>query len=367
LVLNYFGQGALLLTNPQAANNPFYRLAPDWALYPLLVVATLAAIIASQAIISGSFSLTQQAVQLGYLPRVNITHTSATEIGQIYIPGANWALMVATLGVVFGFRSSSGLANAYGVALTTTMVITTTLAFFVTHRMWGWSVWLSGLVTLGFLIPDLSFLGANFIKIEAGGWFPLLVATTFYILMTTWKSGRRVLAQRLLSGVTLEEFLNSISAHSPIRVPGTAVFMTQDPVGTPTTLLHNLKHNKVLHEKVVLLTVITEDVPHLPDDRRLQMTDMGKGFYRVIGRYGFMEDPNVPELLQSAARPGLEFNRMETTYFFGRETLIPSKRADMHLWRKRLFSLMARNAHRATAFFRIPPNRVVELGAQVEL
>jgi KUP system potassium uptake protein len=233
--------------------------------------------------------------------------------------------------------------------------------------MWGWSGWLAGLVTIGFLIPDLSFLGANFIKIEAGGWFPLLVAMAFYLLMTTWKAGRRVLALRLLSGVTLEEFLNNITDRSPMRVPGTAVFMTQDPVGTPTTLLHNLKHNKVLHDRIVLLTILTKDVPHVPGDERLQVTDMGKGFYRVIGQYGFMEDPNVPELLQSAARPGLQFNRMETTYFLGRETLIPSKRPEMQLWRKRLFALMARNAHRATAFFRIPPNRVVELGAQVEL
>jgi len=365
LVLNYLGQGALVLSNPEAAHNPFYRLAPDWALYPLLMLATMAAVIASQALISGAFSLTRQAVQLGYLPRVNIVHTSATEIGQIYIPGVNWGLMVATVVLVFGFRSSSGLANAYGVALTTTMVITTALAHIVARRLWGWKWWQAGLVTGLFLVVDLAFFGANIIKIEAGGWFPLAIAAAIYILMTTWKAGRRLLATRLKAGtMPLDLFLENVDTSH--RVPGVAVFMTQEPEGVPVTLLHNLKHNKVLHERVVLLTIVGEEIPYVRTAERLKVEDLGKGFVRMIARYGFMEDPNVPELLERAKAFGLEFKPLETSYFLGRETLIPSQKPGMAKWRTRLFGFMSQNAHRATAYFRIPPNRVVELGSQVE-
>lgn len=368
LLLNYFGQGALVLSNPEAADNPFFRLAPDWALYPLLVLAIMAAVIASQAVISGAFSLTRQAVQLGYLPRANIVHTSETEIGQIYIPGVNWGLMVATLVLVFGFRSSSGLANAYGVALTTTMVITTVLAHLVARRLWGWKWWQSLAVTGVFLLIDLAFFGASIIKVAQGGWFPLAIAATIYAVMTTWKAGRRLLADRLRAGgMPLDLFLGNIDTSG--RVPGVAVFMTQEPEGVPVTLLHNLKHNKVLHERVVLLTIMGEEIPYVRSAERLKVQDLGKGFYRIIGRYGFMEDPNVPELLEraKAAGDGLEFKPLETTYFLGRETLIPSQKPGMARWRTRLFGFMSRNAHRATSYFRIPPNRVVELGAQVEL
>ena len=367
LVLNYFGQGALLMTNPAAAENPFYHLAPDWMLYPLVIMATSAAVIASQAVISGAFSLTRQAVQLGYSPRVEIDHTSKEEIGQIYIPGINWLLMFSTIGLVLGFRSSSALAGAYGVAVATTMVITTILAYVVARELWGWKPWTAALVLGGFLVVDLAFFGANILKVGQGGWFPLVVAGAVYTLMTTWKAGRRLLAARLRSGsLPLGQFLDHVGPTS-LRVPGVAVFMTQEPQGTPVTLLHNLKHNKVLHQTVVLLTIQGLEVPHAPSDDRVKVEDLGKGFYRIIGRFGFMDDPHVPDLLARAKPFGLEFKQLETTFFLGRETLIPTKKPGMALWRERLFALMAQNAHRATAYFRIPPNRVVELGAQVEL
>ncbi|MGQ0702793.1 MAG: potassium transporter Kup [Gemmatimonadales bacterium] len=379
LLLNYLGQGALVLTDPETAHNPFYRLAPEWFLYPLLVIATCAAIIASQAIISGSFSLTRQAVQLGYLPRSRITHTSAHEIGQIYVPVVNWALMVGVLGVVFGFRSAGGLANAYGVALTTTMVITTLLATFVSRRLWGWSRWLATAVTAAFLVPDLAFFGSNFIKITAGGWFPLLVALVFYIVMTTWKRGRGIVVTTMReAAVPLDAFIRDFPSRLP-RVPGTAVIMTSDATIAPPVLMHHLKHNKVVHQRVILLSVVTKEVPHVTDSERVKLTALGHGFYVLVAAYGFMESPHVPQLLASLESQGLEIKLMETTFYLGRETLIPThatrpKRAAlrakglwMAMWRKKLFVVMTNNARSATAFFHLPANRVVELGAQVQI
>jgi KUP system potassium uptake protein len=368
LLLNYFGQGALVLRDPRTAVNPFYHLAPQWALYPLVALATMATVIASQAMISGAFSLTRQAVQLGYLPRTRIEHTSAREIGQIYIPGVNWSLMVATIGVVLGFRSSSNLAAAYGIAVTLTMIITTILAGVVSRRRLGWGVAVATLVTAGFLFIDLSFFAANAVKFAQGGWFPVLVALVVFTLMTTWRRGRSILGQRLSEGIVSDEiFQKSIAKRPPTRVPGTAVFLDRTSGGTPPSLLHNVKHNKVLHERVVFVTVVTEEVPHVREKERVEVHEIGQGFYRVTLRYGFMEDPDVPRALASIHHPGLEFPPGDTTYFLGKETVFASKKPGMAIWRERIFAIMSRNALSATAFFRLPPNRVVELGAQIEI
>jgi KUP system potassium uptake protein len=369
LLLNYFGQGALLIHTPAAVENPFYRMVPPWALYPVVIIATAATVIASQALISGAFSLTMQAVQLGYLPRVAIDHTSAREFGQIYIPGVNWTLMVACIGLVLGFRSSSNIAAAYGVAVTTTMVITTLLFFVVARERWKWSLPVVLTVTGFFLAVDLAFWGANILKVPHGGWFPLVVGAIIFGVMTTWKRGRRILAERLEAGglLPMELFLNDLKAKSPTRVPGTAVFLYGNPEATPPALLHNLKHNKVLHERVVFLAVETAEVPHVPLEERARVEDLGQSCYRITLHYGFMEEPNVPQALQELHAKGLAFQRLETTYFLGRETLIPSPKPGMALWRERLFTVMHRNARTATSFFCLPPNRVVELGAQIEL
>jgi KUP system potassium uptake protein len=368
LVLNYFGQGALLLRTPEAAHNPFYRMGPDWALYPMVLLATTATVIASQAVISGAFSLTRQAVQLGYSPRVQIEHTSAREIGQIYIPGINWILMIATIGLVVGFHSSSNLAAAYGVAVTTTMVITTILLSIVAREIWNWSLPKALLILAMFLWIDLSFFGANIVKIHQGGWFPLAIAAIVFTLMTTWRRGRQILNARLAEdSLSVDLFLKDVAAHPPVRVRGTAVFMTRTPEGVPPTLLHNLKHNKVLHEHVVFLTVVTEESPHVPAEERLAGEDLGEGFYRLLIRYGFMEDADIPEVLRRVDLPGLGFPPGDTTYFLGKETVLATPRPGMALWRERLFALMSRNARSATSFFRLPPNRVVELGAQIEI
>jgi KUP system potassium uptake protein len=368
LLLNYFGQGALLMHTPAAAENPFYRMAPEWALYPVVCIATAATVIASQALISGAFSLTMQAVQLGYIPRVAIDHTSAREFGQIYIPAVNWALMVACVGLVLGFRSSSDLAAAYGVAVTTTMAITTLLLFVVMQERWGWSMLAAGLSTSFFLAIDLAFWGANLIKIPHGGWFPLVAGALIFGMMATWKRGRQILTERLSEGaLPVGAFVQDAAAGSSPRVPGTAVFMYSNPEATPPALLHNLKHNKVLHDRVVFLAVVTAEIPHVPPEKRAAVEDLGHGFYRLRLNYGFMEEPNVPESLRALRVRGLEFKPLETTYFLGRETLISSRRPGMALWREHLFAVMNRNARTATSFFCLPPNRVVELGAQVEL
>ncbi len=370
LLLNYFGQGALLIRDPAAIENPFYRMGPDWALYPMVAIATAATVIASQAVISGSFSLAMQSVQFGYSPRLNIEHTSATEIGQIYIPAVNWALMVACIGLVIGFGSSSNLAAAYGVAVTTTMVITTVLFYVLAREKWGWSAPLAAAVAGAFAVIDLSFWGSNLVKIPDGGWFPLLIAGLVFTLMTTWKTGRQILAARVKAGeLPVQHFIESIAPRPPQRVPGTAVFMSGDPEGTPPALLHNLKHNKVLHEQVVFLAVLTEEVPHVARVDRAEVRVHDHGFFSLVLRYGFMEDVDVPRALAALdGRNALELEPMQTTYFLGRETLIARRRVQgMALWREKLFAFMSRNARSATSFFRLPPNRVVELGAQVEL
>ena len=367
LILNYLGQGAMLLTHPETAESPFYLLAPRWALYPLVALATMAAIIASQALISGAFSLTRQAIQLGYSPRLEIAYTSPHQQGQIYMPQVNWLLMLCTIGLVLGFRSSSALAAAYGIAVTSTMVITTLLAYLVARRSWGVPRAVAGTLAAFFLFIELGFFAANVIKIPHGGWFPLVIGAFLYLLLSTWKKGRALLATRLRERMyPFERFMEDIAARPPHRVPGTAVFMTGNLIGTPATLLHNLEHNQVLHEQVILLTVVTRDVPHVPDAERVEVQPLGHGFYRYNIYYGFMEEPDVPGALLTA-QTGLPLDVAHTTFFLGVETLLSTEREGMGRWRERLFALMSRNAQRATTFFRIPPERVVELGMQIEL
>jgi KUP system potassium uptake protein len=368
LLLSYFGQGALLLSNPASAVHPFYHLAPAWALYPLVALATAATIVASQAVISGCFSLTRQAIQLGFSPRMQIQHTSPSEIGQIYVARINWVLMAATAGLVLGFQSASKLAAAYGLAVTTTMVITTMLLYVVTRELWHWPRWVTLPAVAVFLTVDVSFFTANVVKIAHGGWFPLVVAATVFMLMSTWKRGRQILAERLRLGeLPVRAFIEDLIANPPLRVPGTAVFLSGRAYGVPPALLHNLKHNRVLHERVVLLTVLTVEQPRVRREERIDAEALDAGFWRLVVRYGFMEGPDVPDALLLAKAKGLEMDPMTTTFFLGRETLIATKRPGMALWRERLFALMARNAQRATAYYHIPPNRVIEIGAEVEL
>jgi KUP system potassium uptake protein len=368
LLLNYFGQGALLLENASAAEQPFFLLAPSWALLPLVGLATAAAIIASQALISGAFSLTRQAIQLGYSPRLDIDHTSSQEMGQVYVPQVNWALMISTICIVIGFKSSSALAAAYGIAVTMTMVITAMLLHVVATERWKWPLPVALLVTGVFLSIDLAFFGANALKIAHGGWLPLVIAWVLFTMMTTWKTGRRILADRLTArAIPLEDFMAAVEAHPPVRVPGTSVFMTAQPRGTPPALAHNLRHNKVLHEYVVILTVTTQPVPHVADEDQVTVQPLGRNVFNVAVRYGFMQDPHVPEALALAREKGLVMDQEDITFFLGRETIIVTKRPGMALWREKLFVLMARNAVRATAFFRLPAERVVELGVQVEM
>jgi KUP system potassium uptake protein len=367
LIINYFGQGALLIHQPEAAGQPFFLLAPAWARLPLVFLATAAAIIASQALISGAFSLTRQAVQLGYSPRLDIAHTSSHEMGQVYVPHVNWALMLMTIAIVIGFKSSSALAAAYGIAVTMTMVITALLLHVVMTDRWKWPPAVAYLVTGMFLTIDLSFFAANVLKVLHGGWLTIVIGTVLFTLMTTWKRGRQILAARLSArSIPIEAFLARIREHPPVRVPGTAVFMTAQPHGTPPALTHNLRYNKVLHDTVVVLSVQTQTVPHVPDDERVAVTPLGDGLFEVAVRYGFMEDPDVPAALESARERGLAVGH-DVLYFLGRETIIVTAKEGMAPWRETLFVLMARNAQRATAFFRLPAERVVELGVQVEM
>jgi KUP system potassium uptake protein len=373
LLLNYFGQGALLLANPATLINPFYLLAPAWALYPMVVLATWATVIASQAVISGAFSISAQAVHLGYLPRLNVRHTSAQTVGQIYIPGINWLLLAGVVLLVLGFRSSSNLAAAYGIAVSGTMAITTVLAGIVARSRWGWPTALVVVVFGAFLAIDLTFLSANSLKIFAGGWFPIVLAAAVFFLMSTWHRGREVMFERLYRGApSLRAFLTSLSRRPPTRVPGTAVFLTANPDGVPRALLHNLKHNKVLHERVVVLKVETEHVPRVPAARRLEIEHLGANFHRVLVRYGFMERPDVPAALRSCQLGPPEPTLMDPTlmdisFFLSRETFIPSARPDLSWWQEQIFIRMANAALDATRFFRLPPNRVVELGSQIEI
>jgi KUP system potassium uptake protein len=371
LLLNYFGQGALILTDPAGAENPFFMLAPRVLLYPLIILATLAAITASQALISGAFSLTQQAVQLGYSPRVNIVHTSKTETGQIYIPEVNRALMIMCVLVVLGFGSVDALGATYGIALTITMAITTILFYELARSQWNWSLRKAGAFAAFFLIIDFAFMGANLLKFVHGGWVPLMIALAVFGLMTTWYRGRKHVQKMLKrASLPIDLFLDSVAENKPYRVPGTAIFMTSDAEGAPLVLLHHLKHNKILHQQVVLLSVLPTTVPEISEAERVQVTQLREGFWRVKARYGFMETPNVPDVLKKCAAEGLIAKPLETTYYLGRERLIPlpSSESKVRLakWRKTMFVFMSANSRTATEFFQIPPNRVVELGAQMQ-
>ena len=369
LLVNYFGQAALMLINPEAARQPFFALAPGWALFPLVLLATLSTVIASQAVISGAFSLTRQAVQLDQCPHVHIVQTSEEEIGQIYIPSVNWLLMIVTISLVLGFGSSTRLAGAYGVAVTTTMVITGVLAFLVAVRKWHWHPLTAGLVMAAFLTVDLAFFGANLLKISSGGWFPLVAGSVVFTLMATWHRGREILAAHFKKErEPLESFLARIAANPPPRVPGTAVFVVDPVPGTPPQLQHHLAHNQALHRQVVLLSVVTKGVPRVTADKRLEIKTLEQGFALVTVNYGFMQSPNVPVALRECGTLGLVVDADSTTFYLSRETLIPSlKRRGMMLWREKLFAFMTRNALPATDFYRIPPERVVELGIRIEI
>jgi KUP system potassium uptake protein len=368
LVLNYFGQGALLLTDPASIKNPFYLLAPTWALYPMVGLATLATVIASQAVISGTYSMTLQAIQLGYAPRMEVQHTSGQAMGQIYMPGVNWALLVAVALLVLGFESSSNLAAAYGIAVTGTMVITTVLAFIVVRKLWHWSRLTSVLVAGSFLAVDLAYFLSNALKFRHGGWFPLVLGVMLFVAMATWKRGRQLLEARLAGqAIPLQQFVENVSASTINSIPGTALFMTPNPDMTPHALIHSLKHYKSLHERVVIMTVETRDVPYVTARQRVRVQQLNPRFYKARVYFGFMDEPDLPAALEQCAEQGLPLELMDTSFFLGRETLIPKLESDMPLWREKLFIAMFRNAGNAAAYFRIPPNRVVELGTQVVL
>jgi KUP system potassium uptake protein len=367
LMLNYLGQGALLLDVPEAVRNPFYLMAPEWARLPLVGIATLATIIASQAVISGAFSVTRQAIQLGFLPRLNIQHTSAKAEGQIYIPIVNWTLLVLVVLLVLGFQESTKLAAAYGIAVTGTMFITSCMMSVVLFRIWKWNELLASVVIGLFLLVDGAYFASNLTKFVDGGWFPLLVAAVVFVVLTTWATGRRLLRQRLAEGaIPLQIFIKS-TAGSLHRVRGTSVFMTSSAESLPSALLHNIKHNQVLHERVIILTVLIEEFPHYPPAKRAEVTRHGEGFNRVVLRYGFMDEIDVPHDLANTPLAGAPFNIMTTSFFLGRQKLIASGRPGMALWREQLFAWMTKNSESAMEFFKLPTNRVVELGSQLEI
>ena len=367
LLLNYFGQGALILTDHEAISNPFYLMVPSWGVLPMVILSTMATVIASQAVITGAFSITRQAMQLGFLPRMATIHTSESESGQIYIPFVNWLLLAAVIMLVLGFQTSTSLAAAYGIAVTGTMLIASIQLTIVMFRMWKWNAWIAGFIGGTLLIIDFAYFAANMTKITHGGWFPLAVGAAIVVFLTTWKKGRELLfARRAEEAMPVDVFLNSLNP-SVTRVPGTSVFLSGTTEGIPHALLHNLKHNRVVHERVVFLTVITEEVPHVSEALRLEVQHLGRRFYRFILRYGYLDETDVPAALKAATRLNFEFNDMETSFFLGRETVMPSRRPGMALWREHLFAWMMRSATSAMDFFKLPPNRVVEMGTQVEI
>ncbi|MBI3298887.1 MAG: potassium transporter Kup [Elusimicrobia bacterium] len=370
LLMNYFGQGALLLQHPELANNPFYRMVPEWALYPAVLMATMATVIASQAVISGVFSLTRQAVQLGFLPRSRIQHTSSHEIGQIYIPTVNWILLAATVALVVGFKRSTNLASAYGIAISVTMIITTLLAFIVSRNVWNWSLPTALAVTGAFLAADLAFFGANSVKVIDGGWFPLAAAAIVMLVFTTWKKGRDILGVLQQEGfLPLAQFVQEAVEGGIVRVPGTAVFLSGTAATTPSALLHNLKHNKVLHQQNIFITVLTEDVPRVVESRRLSVETVGPDFHQVVARYGFMEDPDIPAVVAKLAAGGFKLASSPTrlTFILSDNTLVTTHRGRLSPWRLSLFSFLYRNALRPTEYFRLPDNQVIEIGRQIRL
>jgi KUP system potassium uptake protein len=368
LVLNYFGQGALLMADPAAVVNPFYLAFPQWALFPMVALATMATVIAAQATISGAYSITKQAIQLGFLPRTHILQTSAREIGQIYIPAVNWLLLAAVLAAVIGFGESSNLASAYGVAVVGTMLITTVLTFFVVRYGWGYPLALCVAATGVFFAIDLAFLGASLLKIFEGGWFPLVTGGTLFFIMITWRKGRQILLARLREqSVPLEGFLQSLLSAPPHRVPGTAVFLTSNPASTPNSLMHNLKHNAVLHENVVFLTVEVMEVPWVPVDEQVSIESLGSNCWRVMLNFGFKDDMDVPRALTNSRARTFELDPMTTSYFLSRETVVATWGKAMAQWRERIFAAMARNAASAANYFHLPANRVIELGTPVEI
>ncbi len=368
LLLNYFGQGALLLSHPELSFNPFYGLVPRPLLYPMVVLSTIATVIASQAMITGVYSLTQQAVQLGFFPRIHIIHTSRETQGQIYVKNINFALMVACISLVLVFGESSRLAGAYGIAVTATMAITSVLYFFVVRRIWNWSLWKALPLIALFLVFDIMFFGANLLKVLDGGWFTLAIALVVTVAMATWRDGRAELSRKMQgAGLSMDLFLKDIENHNPLRVQGTAVFMTVSPTGVPSSLLHHLRHNHVLHEKVIILSIRSADVPAVPAGERVKLQELGQGFYRVFAFYGYMETPDVPAIMKQVSRLGLRTDLSATTFFLGRETLLTTGKSKMSRWRKSLFSFMSRNAQTPMTYFGLPPNRVVEIGIQVEL
>lgn len=368
LLLNYFGQGALMLANPETVKNPFYLMTPSWALIPMVMLATCATVIASQAVISGAFSLTKQAIQLGYLPRFSIQYTNEKEAGQIYIPFINWGLLVGIIALVLIFKSSSNLAAAYGIAVMLTMTIDTVLLLVVMLYIWKWNRFLSILLIGGILINDFMFLSATFTKIGEGGWFPLVIGAVMFTIMSTWRRGREIVRRKVNDGaMPLKGFVESISMSDTPRVEGTGVFMTTNPEGVPNALLHNLKHNKVLHGRVVILSIVIEDIPRVPKEDYVWIDNLGHGFYVIRAHYGFKETPNVPAMMNDCKLQSMNFDMMDTSFFVNRETLIATPRGGMALWREHLFVWMSHLAAKASDYFRIPSNRVVELGSQVEI
>lgn len=368
LALNYFGQGALLMQDASAISNPFYLLSPKWMLAPLVLLSTMASVIASQALISGVFSITRQAIQLGFWPRVTIVHTSSSEIGQIYVPFMNWALYLGVIWLVVTFKSSSSLASAYGISVTGTMVITAVLAYVVARKKWGWNLYKAALIFGSFLIIDILFFSANFLKVTHGGWVSLLMGAFMYLLMTTWQKGRKILYKKLKErSISVEDFCQRILYQPPIRISGTAIYMAGDPWGVPVPLLHNLKHNKVLHERVAILTIMTKEIPTVPKRSRVEIQEIIPNFYRILVYYGFMEIPKMKHILDALRTNNIHFNIKETTFVLGRETILPSSEPNMPLWQEKLFAFMSKNAQRPTAYFKIPPNQVIEVGIQVEI